>query len=126
MTLGGVFERHPNLRYGVIEVGAHWVPHLAQKIDLWYHQFHSRWDSMMLPSEYIARNVRVTPFYFEPVADYIDANPRLASVYCFSSDFPHREGGKACHEIFAKELERLGDDISEQFFRTNPELLLPA
>ena len=69
MVLGGVFERHPDLRFGVIECAAHWIGPLAEQLDLWSGQFRSRMERhlTMLPSDYIARNVRVTPFHFEPV-----------------------------------------------------------
>ena len=128
MVLGGVFERHPRLRLGVVECGAHWVGPLAEKLDLWGGLFQSRLKGTlsMRPSEYIARNVRVTPFHFEPVGAYMQRHPELSDVYCFGSDFPHVEGGKSPQEQFRQSLAGLGDDIARKFFVTNGELLLPA
>jgi predicted TIM-barrel fold metal-dependent hydrolase len=127
MVLGGVFERHPDLRFGVIECAAHWVGPLAESLDLWHSQFRRRLDEhlTMRPSEYLARNVRVTPFHFEPVDEYIERYPDLRSVYCFSSDYPHVEGGKYTAGIFEGRLRRLGNDVAEDFFVRNGEWLLP-
>lgn len=123
--LGGVFERHPRLRLGVIECGAHWVGPLAEKLDLWSSQFGRRLsDSLSLsPSGYLARQVRVTPFFFEPVADYMERYPELRSVYSYGSDYPHVEGGKYSLQIFRAQLERLGPDAVEDFFVGNGNLL---
>jgi predicted TIM-barrel fold metal-dependent hydrolase len=123
--MGGTFERHPGLRFGVIECGAHWVGPLAEKLDLWSTQFGSRLsDSLSLaPSGYLARQVRVTPFFFEPVADYMARHPDLQSVYSYGSDYPHVEGGKHSLEVFQTQLEPLGSDAVEAFFVRNGDLL---
>ncbi len=127
MILGGVLERHPRLRVGVIECGAHWVGPLAEKLDLWATQFRGRLDGLsMRPSEYLARNVRVTPFFFEPIDHYVSRHPDLVDVYCFGSDFPHVEGGKESLKGYYDRLAPLGRDVVEKFFVTNGELLLPA
>ena len=34
MVLGGVFERHPHLRFGVIELSASWIGPLAERLDM--------------------------------------------------------------------------------------------
>ena len=39
MLLGGVFERHPGLRCGVIECKAMWLPLLMQQLELWNKVF---------------------------------------------------------------------------------------
>lgn len=124
-VLGGVFERHPDLRFGVIECGAHWVGPLAEKLDMWSTQFGSRLTESlsMRPSEYLNRQVRVTPFFFEPVADYMNQYPDLHSVYSYGSDFPHVEGGKDSLAAFREQLERLGADAVEDFFVRNGALL---
>jgi predicted TIM-barrel fold metal-dependent hydrolase len=127
MVLGGVFERHPNLRFGVIELGAYWVGSLGQSLDLWGKEFAKRLTGhlSLRPSDYLARNVRVTPFVFEPVDKYLEQFPHLSSVYCFSSDFPHVEGGVYSKDTLARRLENASPAVREQFFVTNGELLLP-
>lgn len=127
MILGGVFERHPNLRFGAIELAAHWVGPLAEKLDMWVEQFKGPVRKLsMRPSEYLARNVRVTPFFFEPTERYIERNPELLNVFCYSTDYPHREGGKYSKDLYLKRLAGFGDDVLEKFFVKNGEHLLPA
>lgn len=128
MILGGVFERHPTLRFGAIELSAGWIGPLAERLDVWAEgQFRSRLAGTlsMRPSEYIARNVRVTPFYFEPIARYFERHPDLSSVYCYSTDYPHVEGGKDSLALFEKALASAPESVREQFFARNGELLLP-
>jgi predicted TIM-barrel fold metal-dependent hydrolase len=127
MTLGGVFERHPDLRFGVIETGACWVGPLAERMDMWSEQFPSRAARTMnmRPSEYLARNVRVSPFYFEPVDRYFDRWPQLSTVYSYASDYPHIEGGQHQKMRFHEALAPLGEDVLEKFFVTNGAYLLP-
>jgi predicted TIM-barrel fold metal-dependent hydrolase len=127
MIMGGVFERHPSLRYGIAELQAHWIGPLADRLDMLVEQFARRYsDYSMLPSERIQRNVRVAPFIFEPVERYLELYPKMADVLCYSSDFPHREGGKESKRVLADRLAPLGPEVSEKFFVTNAELLLPA
>jgi predicted TIM-barrel fold metal-dependent hydrolase len=136
MITGGVFDRHPNLRVGVVEYGAHWVGPMAEMLDLWHdnnnsiglRQFADGSVSRKLPmrpSEYLARNVRVSPFDFEPVGKYIARHRNLEDVYCFASDYPHVEGGKSPLKDFSESLEPLGSEVLEKFFVTNGRLLLP-
>lgn len=126
MILGGVFERHPSLRFGVIEVSAHWVGPMAENLLMWAEQFsRSLAGKLSLsPAEYLQRNVRVTPFYWEPVDEYIEQYG-LDNVYTFGSDYPHHEGGKNAAETFANRLERLGPQVVEKFFIDNAKLLFP-
>ena len=132
MVTGGVFERHPTLRVGVMEYTAHWIGPLADLLDIWHDNNHKTGPAdnvanrrlPLRPSEYIARNVRVAPFDFEPVGKYIEKHG-LEDVYCFASDYPHVEGGKKPIEKFASSLEPLGRRVLEKFFVKNGELLLP-
>jgi hypothetical protein len=130
MVTGGVFERHPELRFGAIELGAHWIGPLAASLDMWHenNQTFGVNGEMRLarrPSEYISRNVRVSPFHFEPVDDYLDRYG-LTDVYCYASDYPHLEGGRDPMVKFARRLERFGPEVMEKFFVTNGQHLVPA
>jgi predicted TIM-barrel fold metal-dependent hydrolase len=129
MVLGGVFERHPNLRFGAIECGAHWLGPLAENLDMWGTKvFQSRLSPFLStkPSDYVARNVRVTPFaLWEDVRSYIERYPQLADCYCYSTDYPHFEGGVNSMQLFHDRLAPLGEEVVDKFFRRNGELLLP-
>jgi predicted TIM-barrel fold metal-dependent hydrolase len=125
-----VFDRHPSLRFGVIEVGSFWIGPLASQLDMWcaHNQLFSKTKVVplsMKPSEFIRRNVRVTAFDFELVDEYIDRYG-LEDVYCYASDFPHMEGGKDPMGFFAKRLARLGPEVMEKFFVKNGEWLMPG
>ena len=135
MITGGVFDRHPRLRVGAMEFGAHWIGPLANLLDLWHDNnqsitvksFKDGTESRRLPlkpSEYIARNIRVSPFDFEPVDQYID-NFGLEDVYCFGSDYPHIEGGKNPLKTLSETMSRLGPRMLEKFFVKNGELIFP-
>jgi predicted TIM-barrel fold metal-dependent hydrolase len=130
LTMGGVFERHPNLRFGAIEIGAGWLGPWAENLDMWARDVYAvRMKPFIskLPSEYIASNVRVTPFNnIEPIETYFQRFPHLATSYCFSTDYPHIEGGKDIKRTLIKQISPLGEDIIQKFFRTNSELLLPS
>ncbi len=134
MVLGGVFERHPNLRVGVIEVGAYWVGPMMQRLDLWHRMGQkppkvgdTRKATYRLPqppSYYVKQNIRVTPFFFEDVASYIKTYD-VGKVLGFSTDYPHVEGGPNAFSIFYNNLKPLGDEVLEDFFINNGQLLMP-
>lgn len=128
MVLGGVFERHPMLRFGVIELGATWFGPLAEHLDLWVEHIYAKRMAGVLsmpPSAYMDRNVRVTPFYFEPVDLYFRRYPQLSHAWCYSSDYPHVEGGVDSKLGFLARLEPLGTVAIEKFFAGNGAWLVP-
>jgi hypothetical protein len=77
------------------------------------------------PSEYLNRNVRVTPFYFEKIATYFERFPHLSNIYSFASDYPHPEGGKDVLHRFHQQLAPLGEEVCRKFFHENEAWLLP-
>ena len=74
------------------------------------------------PSEYIERQVRVTPYPTEPVAWIIEQSG--PDICMFSSDYPHLEGGRNPYGRFAKSTARSTVDAQEGFFRRNFEDLM--
>lgn len=127
LVLGGVFERFPRLRVGLLEVGAYWVGPAARRMDMYVNVFPgaSAAKFPLKPSEYVARNVRVSPFNFEPIDQYFKDDPNLADVFCYSTDYPHVEGTKDSMKNMLAKVEPLGEEITKKFFRTNAEWLLP-
>jgi len=129
MVVGGVFERHPTLRFGVIETGAYWLGPLCNNMDMWYANSGSfgNKESFRLPrkpSDYVKRNVRVSCFDFEPVDKYV-TQYGLEDVICFATDYPHVEGGKDPVGAWYKLLKPLGREVVEKFFVSNAKWLLP-
>ena len=132
MVLGGVFERFPRLRFGSCEVLGQWVGPLAQLLDFWHGN--SRKFSLgnedgalpirLQPSEYIRRNVRVSLFDIEPVDTYIEQF-QMPEVYCYSSDYPHPEGGRDPMGAISAKVVRLGPEVVRKVFVENARWLLP-
>ena len=126
MTLDGVFERHPTLRGAAIELGATWVPGLLRNVDHAFRSFSkfepALGDLSLLPSEYLRRQVRFTPFPFEDTAWLIEqCGPDL---FMFSTDYPHPEGGKRPFEAFGDAVASFDESTRERFFwRNGAELL---
>ncbi len=126
MALDGVFERHPDLRGGAIELGASWVPGMLRNVDHALRSF-SKFEPALqelslLPSEYLRRQVRYTPFPFEDTAWLIEqCGPE---VFMFSTDYPHPEGGKRPFEAFGDAVAGFDPSTRERFFwRNGAELL---
>jgi predicted TIM-barrel fold metal-dependent hydrolase len=128
MINGRVFERHPELRVGVIEVGAYWVGPMIEQLDLWYENIGRVTNNpnkmREKPSFYLKRNVRATNFYFEKIDEYIERYD-LGDVLCFSTDYPHVEGGKDIFNAMYNRIERLGPTIVENYFVNNGRFLFP-
>lgn len=130
MVMGGVFERHPQLRFGIAEVGAYWFGQHAETMDLWFTnsrkfmQLGGNSSLRMKPSEYLHRNVRISPFDIENVGTYI-ARHGLEDCFCFTADLPHHEGGQQPIEDFANSLSDLSDRVLRKFFVENGRLLFP-
>ena len=126
MLFGGVFDRHPTLRVGVIELGAMWVgPFVDLLEDRLQLSRRLRQALQRRPSEVFVDQIRVTPFYWERTARQIERYG-MPEVYAFSTDFPHPEGGTDPIGRMAADIERLGADAVEAFFVGNAELLLPS
>lgn len=126
MVYDGVFQRYPCLRGGVIESGAGWVPDFLRRLDYAYKSF-KRTDPYvqeleMLPSEFIRRAVKFTPFPGEDAGEMIrDAGPEL---FMFSSDYPHPEGTKDPVGKFESTLEGVDEATKDMFYRTNYDAMM--
>jgi predicted TIM-barrel fold metal-dependent hydrolase len=126
MLYGGVFDRHPALRVGVIELGAMWVGPFVDLLEDRVQLSRRLRDSLQrLPTEVFVDQIRVTPFFWERTARQIERYG-MPEVYAFSTDFPHPEGGTDPIGRMAADIEPLGAEAIEAFFVGNAELLLPA
>ena len=128
MIFDGVLDRFPNLKIGVIEMGASWVPGWMQSMDSSAHAFAKNEERLqklsMRPSEFVQRQVRVTPYPHEPAGWII--NLTGPDVCMFSSDYPHIEGGRNPLKRFETSLDDNGVDADgrERFYRLNFEDLM--
>ncbi len=94
MALHGTFERHPDLRMGVMELSAIWVPQFLLMLDGAF-DFHAKFNGKpfrelpLRPSEYIRRQVRIAAFGYERPDILIR---QTGDLFMFCSDYPHAEG----------------------------------
>jgi predicted TIM-barrel fold metal-dependent hydrolase len=116
-----VLEKFPKLRVGVIELGAVWVPAWLERLEIVTDTFgrtESRIGGLSLrPTEYVRRQVRVTPYPTEDVGRLIErAGPEL---FMFSSDYPHVEGGRHPLKRFEASLAGRSEAEKSAFYETN-------
>ncbi len=87
---GGVLERHPKLRVGMLESGCGWLPYWLWRLDEEYENLY--WEVKdnvkMKPSEYFRRQcfieIETTEPYLGQIVDYIGSDNLI-----FGSDYPH-------------------------------------
>jgi len=121
MIFDGVLDRFPDLRLGVIEQGAIWVPSWMRQMEAAFDAFarhEARLRALsMRPSDYVQRQIRCTPYPTEDVGWIIEqAGPEIC---LFSSDYPHVEGGRRPLERFEASLGDASDGVRRQFYETN-------
>ena len=126
LILDGVLERHPHLKFGVIELGSVWVPGFMKQLDSAFEAFSRHEERLqglsLKPSEYINRQVRVTPYPTEPTGWVI--KEAGSDIFMFSSDYPHVEGGRNPLARFEKSIEGISHEAQDKFFRLNFENLM--
>jgi uncharacterized protein len=121
MIFDGVFERFPQLRVGVIEQGAIWVPSWMRQMESAFDAFARHEERLrslsMRPSDYVRRQLRFTPYPTEDVGWIIEqAGPE---VCLFSSDYPHVEGGRRPIERFERSLAEIDERARQAFYHDN-------
>jgi uncharacterized protein len=130
MVLGGVFERHPELKLVVAESDAGWIPHYMHRMD---HaaKIHAE-DGIVkglskLPSEYVKKNVWAT---------FQDDRTAFESLHMidykhllWASDFPHTDSTwPGSLELIADQTAKLNEVQLQAILRDNTAELfnLPA
>ncbi len=121
LIFDGVLERFPRLMGGAIEFGADWVPSFLRRLDnaaaIWAKSEPQLRELKRRPSEQITAQVRFTPTNFEDTGELInESNDRL---YCFSTDYPHQEGGRDPFGRFSASIAAHSEETKRRFFETN-------
>jgi len=93
LVLGGVFERHPDLKVVCAEADAGWVPHFMYRMDHAYNR-HRNWlppgqELSRPPSEYFADNVYVT--FQDDWTAFRFAGDMNWRHLLWANDFPHSD-----------------------------------
>jgi uncharacterized protein len=121
MIFDRVLDHFPRLRIGVIEQGAIWLPSWMRQLDAAHEAFHKTEERLrqleLRPSEYVRRQIRVTPYPTEPVGWIIEQAGE--EVCLFSSDWPHVEGGRNPLKRFEDSLGDLGEPGRQRFYCDN-------
>jgi predicted TIM-barrel fold metal-dependent hydrolase len=121
MIFDGVLERFPQLRIGVIEQGAIWLPSWIRQMESAVEAFgrhEERLQKLSLrPGEYVERQIRVTPY---PTEDLGWITREIGPDIClFSTDYPHVEGGRRPYERFERSLGDASEAIRNRFYAEN-------
>ncbi len=121
MIFDGVLDRFPKLKIGVIELGASWVPSWMRFMDAGVEAFRKGEERLkklsLKPSEFVRRQVRVTPYSHEDTG-WIIKNAG-EEVCMFASDFPHVEGGRNPLKRFDDSVAGLSARAVERFYQDN-------
>ena len=121
MIFDGVLERFPGLRLGVIEQGASWLPSWMRFMESAFEAFRKGEERLqklsLRPSEYVRRQVRVTPYPAEDVGWIVRESGD--EVCLFSSDYPHVEGGRNPIRRFEGSMAELSDAQRQRFYHDN-------
>jgi predicted TIM-barrel fold metal-dependent hydrolase len=130
MVLGGVFERHPNLKLVVAESDAGWLPHYMYRMD---HAARMNFEDGIvrglskLPSEYIRANVYAT--FQDDVTAYHTLEQFPYDHLLWASDFPHTDSTwPRSRQLIAEQAAHLTAAQQQAIFRDNTARLfnLPA
>jgi len=126
LVYDGLFDRLPDLRGGVIEYGAYWVPGFLRQMDMGARSF-GRTDPYLQalsakPSEIIRRQVKFTPFPGEDTGYLIRDSG--AELYMFSSDYPHPEGTNDPIARFERTFGDLDEADRDLFYAKNFEQMM--
>lgn len=128
LVLDGVFEVHPRLRGGCIEMGAMWVVPWLRRLDLAQATFKKTEPTLaslpLAASDYVHRQLWFTPFPTEPVGWMIEEAGD--DLFLFSSDYPHPEGGRDPLARFEEALTSTPPEAQERFYWRNFAELVSA
>jgi len=127
MAIHGTLERFSDLRIGVVELTAHWVPQFLLMLDGSWGFYAARHggplnDLKLRPSEYIRNQVRIGALAYEQPAGLIElCGP---DTFMFGSDWPHAEGIADPIGTYEKVVPDLTGDARTKLFGGNAEWLL--
>ena len=125
MIFDGVLERFPNLRIGVVELGASWIISWMKHLDQSYKAFRKFQDLSqlkLLPSEYVLRQIKVTPFAGEDIGWILNSGGE--NLLMFASDYPHHEGTDDPIGRFERTMEEVDENQRSKFYTKNFKSLL--
>lgn len=123
LVLGGVLERHPDLRVAFLESGTGWLPYWLARLDS-----HAEWMAgtetaglELTPTEYFARQCVICTDPDDPLAAWVVGEVGADHVM-WASDFPHPDAlyPHAVESFFAESAEHglASDDLATVLWET--------
>jgi len=106
MLLGGVFDRHPDLRVVITENGVQWLPSLVRDMESFFDTHGGapvRSYLSMRPAEYVDRHV----FLGGSLMQRADAEMREeigVDRLMWGADYPHLEGAAPVHRLVLRQV----------------------
>tara|TARA_Y100000994_G_scaffold80778_1_gene66607 strand:- start:50 stop:1216 length:1167 start_codon:yes stop_codon:yes gene_type:complete len=125
MIFDGVFKRFPDLRVGVVELGASWIISWMKHLDQSFRAFRRLQDLSqveLLPSEYVQKHIKVTAFPGEDIGWLL--NNGAADLMMFASDYPHHEGTDDPIKRFEQTMSDVSEENKTKFYSENFKTLL--
>jgi predicted TIM-barrel fold metal-dependent hydrolase len=127
MILHGTLERFPDLRIGVVELTAGWVPGFMLNLDGASDFYAARHggpikELPLRPSEYLLRQVRVAALAYERPSYLVQKVSD--DVFMFGSDWPHAEGIAHPRADYERAIEPLSPAARDKVMGANAAWLL--
>jgi predicted TIM-barrel fold metal-dependent hydrolase len=106
LILGGVFDRHPNLKVVVTENGAQWLPSLIRDLEAFFDTHGGapvRSYLSLRPSEYIERHVYIGGSLMQRSEAEMRHEIGINRLM-WGSDYPHLEGAAPIHRLVLRHV----------------------
>lgn len=127
MIVHGTLERFPDLRIGVVELTAHWVPQFILMLEGAFGFYAARHGEPLTrlplrPAEYFLRQVRVGALAYEQPAHLIELVGE--DMFMFGSDWPHAEGIADPLRDYSRAVPDLAESARRKLLGENARWLL--
>ncbi len=120
MIFDGVLERFPGLRIAVVELGAAWIISWMKHLDQAFRAYRRLQDLSALkmpPSDYVLRQIKVTPFAGEDIGWILRAGAE--DLLMFATDYPHHEGTDDPIGRFERTMDGVPESVRRKFYTDN-------
>lgn len=122
---GGVFERHPAVRFVWLESGLSWLPYWLWRLDEEYEHMRNELLGAVArrPSEYFRRQCAIS---FEPDEPLLGSSIDEIGQQCilFGTDFPHIDHDSGVIDKLFQDSAKFGPDRLRAALLDNPARLL--
>ena len=119
------FNRFPNLRVGVVELGASWIISWMKHLDQSFRAFRRLQDlsqvELLLRSTF--KNILKLLHFLERDIGWL-LNNGAADLMMFASDYPHHEGTDDPIKRFEQTMSDVSEEIKTKFYSENFKSLL--